>query len=437
VYLPRSYDSDTTRRFPVAIYLHGLYGRETDWLRHGRMRETMDPLTQGGLPEMIVVMPDGDDGWWTTWHTLADVAACRRARRDENADTYCVPWPKYDDYVARDLVAHVDSMYRTLAFRQARAIAGLSMGGYGAITLAARYPEVFVAAASHSGVLRPLWLTDSVPPRDARTPAEIRAAGESLARWELMRPAFGPDSVSWTARDPARLVRQCQARECQLPALYVDCGTEDRRLAMSRAFRDAVASTGVALEYVEAPGTHSWAYWSAMLPRSLAFLGAQLSTQPPVEAQANVPAVTAPALPLAPRVAPIARDAALEIRPVVAATARKATPLPHPDHPDSSVFVGATLVLDAQDVQSAKVRFDPETGRPVVTVTLTADGRARFAEATAALVGRPMAIISFGRLLSTPIVVQPITGGELQISGLGSAADATAMARAFAPNGKR
>jgi putative tributyrin esterase len=281
VYLPRSYDTDPTRRYPVAIYLHGLSGRETDWVVHGRMRQTMDSLTANGLPEMIVVMPDGDDGWWTTWHTLADVAACRRTRRDENADTYCVPWPKYDDYVARDLVAHIDSTYRTVAARNARAIAGLSMGGYGAITIAARYPQVFAAAASHSGTLRPLLLTDSVPLRDARTPLEIRAAGESQARWELMRPAFGPDSVSWTNRDPAHLIAHCLRRGCSLPALYVDCGTDDRRLPMSRRFRSAMEQAGVSVTYAEAPGGHNWSYWSAMLPRSLRFLASRMTLGSP------------------------------------------------------------------------------------------------------------------------------------------------------------
>jgi putative tributyrin esterase len=442
VYLPRSYDTDTTQRFPVAIYLHGLYGRETDWLVHGRLRETMDSLTAVGLPEMIIVMPDGDDGWWTTWHTLVDVAACRRTRRDENADTYCVPWPKYDDYVARDLVAHVDSAYRTLAFRDARAIAGLSMGGYGAITLAARYPEVFVAAASHSGVLRPMLLTDSVPPRDARTTAEIRAAGESQARWELMRTAFGPDSVSWTARDPAHLVERCLRRACALPALYADVGTDDRRLPMSRAFRDALQRAGAPLEYAEAPGKHSWAYWSAMLPRSLAFLAAHLSTQPPVAAppapadETALPTTardTAPAATAAPRKVPVRRDAALEIRPVVAASDPKGTRLHPYDRTESVVYVGHALLLDAADVATAAAQVNPLNGRPDVVVTLTPEGRARFASATAQYVGRSVAIVSFGQVLSTPYVVQPVTGGSVLIAGVRSMAEARALARPFAP----
>ena len=93
VYLPPSYDAGASdaRRYPVAIYLHGAWGSENDWTVLGKLAETMDSLVATGMREMIVVMPDGDDGWWTTWHSLNDVAACRRTPRQENADTYCVP----------------------------------------------------------------------------------------------------------------------------------------------------------------------------------------------------------------------------------------------------------------------------------------------------------------------------------------------------------
>ena len=118
----------------------------------------MDSLVAAGRPEMILVFPDGDDGWYTTWNALNNTAACRAdTLRREPAATYCVPWPKYDEYVARELVAHVDSSYRTHPRREHRGIAGLSMGGYGAISLALRYPDVFAAAASHSGVLSPRY----------------------------------------------------------------------------------------------------------------------------------------------------------------------------------------------------------------------------------------------------------------------------------------
>src|SRR5437899_3240900 len=67
VYLPPSYGRDTTRRYPVAYYLHGLSGTETDWLSKGSIDAVADSLFARGTPETIIVLPDGDDGWYTTW----------------------------------------------------------------------------------------------------------------------------------------------------------------------------------------------------------------------------------------------------------------------------------------------------------------------------------------------------------------------------------
>ena len=285
IYLPPSYDASpaATRRYPVAVYLHGIWGSETDWTAQGALALTMDSLVAAGMREMIVVMPDGDDGWWTTWHALNDVAACRRTPRQENADTYCVPWPKYDDYVVHDVLAFTDAAFRTLPRRESRAIAGLSMGGYGAISIAARHPLTFSVAASHSGVLRPALMTDSstvsttgrVTMRDARTRDELRTA--SGARWTRMEPAFGADSVSWIARDPTHLVQQLLRRGDPLPSLFVDVGTEDQLLPMSRSFRENMQALHVPLTYAEWSGRHDWVYWRAHLPESLRFIAERLA----------------------------------------------------------------------------------------------------------------------------------------------------------------
>lgn len=279
-WFPPSYDAAPTRRYPVAYFLHGAFGRETDWTQHGRLAQTLDSLVAAGLPEMIVVMPDGDDGWYTTWNFLGDVAACRRNRPAgaEPASTYCVPWPKYDDYVARDLVAHVDRSYRTLADRGHRGIAGLSMGGYGAVVLALSYPEVFSAAASHSGVLAPA----SHPRRasDPERPFDIDALRGAYppGLWPQLRAAFGNDSVGWFARDPLRKAARLAARNRALvPALFVTCGTEDFLIEQNRIFREGLGRLGIGIAYEESPGEHTWGYWSRQAARSAAWLAERLS----------------------------------------------------------------------------------------------------------------------------------------------------------------
>ncbi len=275
VYLPPSYHRETTRRYPVAYYLHGAWGAEDNWVTLGRIDRTLDSLIASGLPEMLLVLPDGDDGWYTTWNALNTTAACRADTvRSEPAATYCVTWPKYDEYVARELVPHVDSAYRTLASREHRGIAGLSMGGYGAITLALRYPDLFAAAASHSGVLSPRYAGPSPyapPTRYAATVDSIRGR-YAPALWALMRPVFGRDTIGWHARDPAVHARHLVTARTRVPALFVDIGRDDPFLEQNRAFRTDLAALGIPMKYTEWPGKHDWPYWRLHAAESLVWM---------------------------------------------------------------------------------------------------------------------------------------------------------------------
>lgn len=280
VYLPPTYATASARRYPVLFYLHGLSGNERNWVEQGRLAGTLDSLFAAGQPEAIVVMPDADDSWYTTWNQLPDLAGCRAdTRRTEPADQYCVPWPHYDDYIARDVVAFVDTRYRTLADRRRRGIAGLSMGGFGAVTLALAYPEVFSAAASHSGVLSPRLRVPTPPagaPRYATNAAELETAAQGL--WKSMWPAFGRDTVGWAARDPRQLVARVLAQRradpsLPMPRLLFDTGVDDRlALEQNRDFHQTLLTLGVSHQYAEWPGGHTWSYWRTHAAESAAFL---------------------------------------------------------------------------------------------------------------------------------------------------------------------
>jgi predicted esterase len=276
VYLPPSYGRGS-KRYPLLVYLHGRGGSERDWVNAGRLPQVMDSLIAAGFPEAIVVMPDGDDGWYTTWAALPDVACAADTVRKEPAATYCVPWPHYDDYVAHDIVGHMDRTYRTRASRDSRGIAGLSMGGYGAITLALGYPELFAAAASHSGVLSPrlrIGAAPSDPSRYGRTMPELGAGVRHL--WPSLRAVFGADTIAWRARDPQVMAERLQARvahnSVRMPALRFDIGTNDTWVAQNRDFDAALTRLGVMHSYAEHSGAHTWDYWRAHLPESLVFL---------------------------------------------------------------------------------------------------------------------------------------------------------------------
>lgn len=282
VWLPPSYNDSTFRSYSVAYYLHGLWGRETDWSTLGSIHTTLDSLVAAGMPEFIVVMPDGDDSWYTTWNSLGDYAGCRSSfipadHVGDTVDSYCVPWPHYDDYIAYDLVQAVDGTFRTLAHREYRAIAGLSMGGYGAVSLALRYPHVYRAAVSHSGVLSPRFDTHPfvAPPRYADM-AQIESAwGERL--WPLLTPAFGRDSSGWIARDPVHMAERALNRiKSANLEFYFDVGTEDGLIDQNKALHWEFARLGLPVTYAEYPGKHDWPYWRAHAVESMQWLAARI-----------------------------------------------------------------------------------------------------------------------------------------------------------------
>lgn len=294
IYLPPSYGLGTTRRYPVAYYLHGLYGDESNWVELGHLDSVMDSLIAGGAPEMIVVMPDGDDGWYTTWNTLGGYDDCvDDTTRTEPAATYCVRWTHYDDYMARDLVQHIDSAYRTIGDRKHRAIAGLSMGGYGAVALALQYPDIWSAAASHSGVLSPTYVgphpfadTITYATDFAQIEARFDRRKNGGARWISRKRAFGHDLAAWRSRDPASRLRKLLA-ECPppaptspLPALFMDVGKDDGLADETRVFHAELTRLGIPHEYAEWPGTHSWDYWRAHVGQSLAWIASRIATRP-------------------------------------------------------------------------------------------------------------------------------------------------------------
>ena len=277
VYLPPSYGRDSTRRYSVAYYLHGLFGTETDWLSKGSIDLVADSLSHAGAPEMILVLPDGDDGWYTSWVDPVPYATCADTLHVESPDRYCVVNARYDDYVAHDVVAYVDSHYRTRRDRAHRGIGGLSMGGYGAVSIALRYPEVFGAAASHSGVVSPMYTGPhpfAAPARYATTIDELKPGAGGF--WPRYLHFWGRDLERWRAADPAHVAEQLVARGGPIPALFIDCGKEDGLVDQNRAFDAELRRLNVKHSYAEWPGAHTWRYWSTHVRESLAWMADQI-----------------------------------------------------------------------------------------------------------------------------------------------------------------
>ena len=277
VYLPPSYASSRSKRFPVAYYLHGFSGSETDWVSKAGIDGVADSLFAAGLPEAIIVLPDGDDGWYTNWVDQFSFATCADTLHSEAPDKYCVEHERYDDYIARDVIEYIDAHYRTLSTRAHRGIGGLSMGGYGAVSLALSRPDVFGAAASHSGVLSPTYVGGhpfSAPGKYASTVDEIKPAAGGY--WARYLHYWGTDLERWRDADPGTLAARARTRAREMPALFVDCGADDPFIDQNRAFHATLERLGVAHAYAEWPGAHTWRYWSTHVRESLAWMLKQI-----------------------------------------------------------------------------------------------------------------------------------------------------------------
>ena len=257
ILLPDGYAADPTRHYPVLYLLHGTSGGADDWLTFGDVR-----ATTAGLP-LIVVMPDGGfdndgGGWYTNWWDTGTKLGPSR----------------WETFHIDQLIPWVDANLRTVASRSGRAIAGLSQGGFGAFTYAARHPDLFAAAGSLSGA--PDIATDPVVEGGATTVISYTAA-----QLDGVEPAamFGPHStneINWKGRNPATLVTNMRgmglflytasgvpgALDGPKPDLAAS-GVEGMTHASTLSFVHAANAAGIPY-YLDdyRYGTHIWPYWA-------------------------------------------------------------------------------------------------------------------------------------------------------------------------------
>lgn len=255
VIVPTDYNTSKTTRYPVLYLLHGLTGHYDDWVRRTNIADYAAEY------RLIVVMPEGNDGWYS--------------------DSGTVPTDKYESYILQELIPDVEKRYRTIEARHGRAIAGLSMGGYGALKFGLKSPATFVFAGSMSGAFGITRLSEQEVPSSWRQSLKLFGAIESETR---------------KANDLFLLINQLQPqRIASLPFFYFDCGTEDSRLIFpfNRELSGLMLEKKIPHEFRELPGNHSWAYWDKQVQQVLKIATKHLLmpnkavTRPPVKVQAR------------------------------------------------------------------------------------------------------------------------------------------------------
>jgi S-formylglutathione hydrolase FrmB len=212
---------------PVLYLLHGLSDDDTIWLRRTSIERYVAPLG------IAVVMPQVHRSFY------ADEAYGGR----------------YWTFLSEELPELVHGWFRLSQRREETFVAGLSMGGYGALKWALRQPERFAAAASLSGALDVAGLrTSRIRPEDPR----------------LFDRVFGTAPVAGTADDLLAMV--AHADPATLPALYVACGEQDELLPDNRRFLEGCAAASVRVASSITAGAHDWDYWDAAIQDVLGWL---------------------------------------------------------------------------------------------------------------------------------------------------------------------
>jgi putative tributyrin esterase len=234
VLLPVNYNQteSRTKRYPVIYLLHGLSGHYSNWLEKTRLAD------YAASYEFIIVMPEGNDGWYT--------------------DSATVPTDKYESYILQELIPDVEKRFRASSDAGSRAIAGLSMGGYGALKFGVKYPQRFVFVASMSGALGAASWTES----------DLKGL-EFILR--SLQSVYGSESSpTRLANDLSKLYRDLPAASiASLPYIYLDCGTEDPLLPVNRDFVAILMTRKIPHEYRQLPGSHSWTYWDSQVQEVL------------------------------------------------------------------------------------------------------------------------------------------------------------------------
>ena len=230
IYLPPGYAA-ATRRYPVVYLLHGMAGSDHQWQDLG-IAATADRLIAAGtISPLIIVMPEGESGYWVDHATDGQ---------------------RWGRYTAVDVVNDVDATYRTIARQRSRAIGGLSMGAHGALQLALNYPGEFTAVGAHSLVLR----------RFSNAPSYFGTAAD------------------FAKRDPVQIVKSVGAAGCSF-SLWIDIGQTDPWATNAEQFDSELSDLGIKHQWHLWAGDHSAAYWSAHLEDYLRFYDASLSNRIP------------------------------------------------------------------------------------------------------------------------------------------------------------
>lgn len=239
VYLPAGYEN-SQRSYPVLYLLHGYSDDETGWIQFGEANAIADKgIANGDFTSCIIVMPDGKVSWYCNSFDGKD------------------PW---EDMFVKEFIPFIEKQYRIRPQKEFRAIAGLSMGGNGALLLAMRNTDLFSSCVAMS----------------AGTFTDEEILGDTTYD-QYFGNIYGPktkDAVSehWKANSPLYLLDSVDKEKLKSIRFYIDCGDDDFLYKGNSALHVKMRDLGIPHEYRVRQGGHEWSYWRTGLFDGLKFI---------------------------------------------------------------------------------------------------------------------------------------------------------------------
>ena len=244
IYLPFDYNT-SQRSYPVVYLLHGYSDDDIGWTQFGEDNFIADQeIASGKIPPMILVTPDAGTSWYIN-----------------NYDGSV----RYEDFFFKEFIPYIESHYRIRAGKSFRAVAGLSMGGYGALVYAMKHPELFVSCAPMSAAIR----TDQ------------QIINFSPQRWKVIESVvYGPGlkgkerlTKLLIENDPLHLVQTADVKKLKSVKYYIDCGDNDHVTIGNSTLHILMTEHHIPHTFIMRHGRHNWTYWRSGLPDALEFIG--------------------------------------------------------------------------------------------------------------------------------------------------------------------
>ena len=244
IYLPPDYDV-SSRSYPVVYLLHGYGDDATAWVQFGEVNLTADrAIANREIPPMIIVMPD------------AGVSFYINAYDGSNP---------FEDIMIKEFIPHIDKTFRTRTSREFRAVAGLSMGGYGSLILSLRNPEVFSScAAFSSSVYTENGILEMPQERYDRFFKNLYGPGDENGRL----------TPHWKEHSIIELVNTLPMEQLRRTRFYIDNGDDDFLYEGNAMLHIAMRKRDVPHQFRVRDGAHNWTYWRTHIIEGLKFIGA-------------------------------------------------------------------------------------------------------------------------------------------------------------------